>query len=424
MQNPIDYTLDVKNPVQSALQGYQVGQQIRQSRLQESQIASKQQRAQQMNADLSVLSENADATGKDYSQLMTKYPEVSDFLKKIFDVLSVDQQKNQISKVSQVYAALVNEDPETATSLLETQKTAALNAGLQEEADKADLMIKQIEMNPNAAKTSVRLSLSSAMGPSKFAQTFAALGRNKGFSVLNMKEKKELGLDPKKAHQIGPDGKIMAIGGGGVNVSVQAGAPPAGYRNVFNEKDQVISMEAIPGGPAALKIEGIIEAKKKSKQKGMREGEIFIQETEKLKDLVRSAPWYSPVAGVASEKVLPTLRQNRVNAQSIADSLAGRIGFNELQAMRDASATGGALGQVSERELKFLQGAKRSIQLAQSEDQLVKNLNEFTKDFNKIVHGDEYASFRQIPKIIAISERLGSELTDEEIQFMIDEGKI
>ena len=37
------------------------------------------------------------------------------------------------------------------------------------------------------------------------------------------------------------------------------------------------------------------------------------------------------------------------------DTIKANIGFDKLQKMRDASPTGGALGQVSERELGFLQ---------------------------------------------------------------------
>lgn len=55
-------------------------------------------------------------------------------------------------------------------------------------------------------------------------------------------------------------------------------------------------------------------------------------------------------------------------------SLQARIGFDELQEMRNNSPTGGALGQVSEREIDFLQRLKGSIDTIQSEGQLDGNL--------------------------------------------------
>jgi len=43
------------------------------------------------------------------------------------------------------------------------------------------------------------------------------------------------------------------------------------------------------------------------------------------------------------------------NVQKRIDSVKANVGFDKLQAMRDASPTGGALGQVSELELMYLQ---------------------------------------------------------------------
>jgi len=57
------------------------------------------------------------------------------------------------------------------------------------------------------------------------------------------------------------------------------------------------------------------------------------------------------------------------------------IGFNELQKMREASSTGGALGQVSEREIDFLQALAGSLKTNQSNAQLKKNLQDIQKSF-------------------------------------------
>lgn len=56
------------------------------------------------------------------------------------------------------------------------------------------------------------------------------------------------------------------------------------------------------------------------------------------------------------------------------DTIRANIGFEELQRMRDASKTGGALGQVSERENELLQAVWGSVQQSQSAEQLKENL--------------------------------------------------
>lgn len=55
-------------------------------------------------------------------------------------------------------------------------------------------------------------------------------------------------------------------------------------------------------------------------------------------------------------------------------TIQANIGFEELQRMRDESPTGGALGQVSERELGFLQSVIANLENSQSQEQFESNL--------------------------------------------------
>ena len=48
------------------------------------------------------------------------------------------------------------------------------------------------------------------------------------------------------------------------------------------------------------------------------------------------------------------------------DTLKANIGFGELQAMREASKTGGALGQISDRESQLLQASLGALDMGQS----------------------------------------------------------
>ncbi|MCE7031734.1 hypothetical protein LY625_03730 [Lysobacter sp. GX 14042] len=67
------------------------------------------------------------------------------------------------------------------------------------------------------------------------------------------------------------------------------------------------------------------------------------------------------------------LRRDLGTLQAIA-------GFDELNAMRAASPTGGALGNVTERELAFLQSVVRNIENSQSPEQLRRNLQDFHRE--------------------------------------------
>jgi hypothetical protein len=78
-------------------------------------------------------------------------------------------------------------------------------------------------------------------------------------------------------------------------------------------------------------------------------------------------------AGVGSlMRFLPETPARRL--ELALDSVKANIGFEALQQMRDASKTGGALGQVTERELQFLQRTIAPIEGDLSPEDLRRNL--------------------------------------------------
>lgn len=85
------------------------------------------------------------------------------------------------------------------------------------------------------------------------------------------------------------------------------------------------------------------------------------------------------------------------NLQRRVETLKANLGFDKLQSMRDASPTGGALGQVSERELTLLTSALTSLDPNMGEDRLIEALEKVQRHYNtwrdtltgKIPEGDE-----------------------------------
>lgn len=66
-------------------------------------------------------------------------------------------------------------------------------------------------------------------------------------------------------------------------------------------------------------------------------------------------------------------------------TIKANLGFDALQQMRDASPTGGALGQVAIKELEALQATIASISQGQSADELTKNLNKIEKHYTAYI---------------------------------------
>jgi len=82
----------------------------------------------------------------------------------------------------------------------------------------------------------------------------------------------------------------------------------------------------------------------------------FIKDIEKLRD----SPGLSEITGFAAGR-LPGLTANGRAAQALYDKIVAKGGFQALQDLRDASKTGGALGNVSNQEGKQLTASFAAI---------------------------------------------------------------
>lgn len=71
---------------------------------------------------------------------------------------------------------------------------------------------------------------------------------------------------------------------------------------------------------------------------------------------------------------LPEFGLGARDLKVVIDTVKANIGFEELNMMRQESKTGGALGQVTERELELLQATISGLDQAQSKEQLQNNL--------------------------------------------------
>jgi type II secretory pathway pseudopilin PulG len=85
------------------------------------------------------------------------------------------------------------------------------------------------------------------------------------------------------------------------------------------------------------------------------------------------------VQGNIPETALSLLSQDAANALSDYNELLAVAGFQELQAMRDASPTGGALGQVSDSENRLLQQSAFASSRTQDEAKFKESLRSYIK---------------------------------------------
>lgn len=92
-----------------------------------------------------------------------------------------------------------------------------------------------------------------------------------------------------------------------------------------------------------------------------------------------------PVAGLFATTASEIGGTDSANLRQAIATIESSIGFDRLQKMRDDSPTGGALGQVSERELSLLNASLGSLSQMQSEEQLRTNLERVRTHYDNFI---------------------------------------
>jgi hypothetical protein len=97
----------------------------------------------------------------------------------------------------------------------------------------------------------------------------------------------------------------------------------------------------------------------------------------------------NPTVGFLSDTAKGIGGTDAANLDAALSTITSSVGFDRLQAMRDASPTGGALGQVSENELRQLNASLGSISQLQDDEQLLKNLEKIKARYSSAVKAIE-----------------------------------
>ncbi len=161
---------------------------------------------------------------------------------------------------------------------------------------------------------------------------------------------------------------------------------------------QARSPVAVPiaGGPVeAEQAEAAAAAGERAKQEEQSR-DIVVQDIDRILSMTGEEEGL-PVTGIAGATLsqVPGTRQRDVAA--LLDTIRSNVGFDKLQQMRNASPTGGALGQVSERENVLLQSTLGSLEQSQSTEQFERNLRRLRDVYLDVVHGPS-GRFKDMPQ--------------------------
>jgi hypothetical protein len=129
--------------------------------------------------------------------------------------------------------------------------------------------------------------------------------------------------------------------------ATQQPKPPQGFRYTADGT----ALEPIPGGPKDTTAKDIAKARG-----AIQRADTVIQSVDEA--LKQTGPLTTGLPGQVLGAIPGT---SAYDLDGTLDTIKANLGFAELQAMRDASPTGGALGQVAIQELNMLQSTLASL---------------------------------------------------------------
>jgi hypothetical protein len=162
MQNP--FYIQQPDLVEQYGRGYEIGAMQREDQKAQQAEAANAEMMQQFQSDLYSIYQNPEAGAREYGALQIKYPQMAESIKKTFESVDGEKQKNIVSEVTQVYSALQNGRPEYAVSLLREKADAARNAGDEGQAKKYEDMAQMGELDPMLLKDSTGMTLYAIKG--------------------------------------------------------------------------------------------------------------------------------------------------------------------------------------------------------------------------------------------------------------------
>lgn len=164
MVRPIDYTIDVQNPIQRALQGYQLGQNIRQGIVARRLIEEQQERKKNFISDMSSYANKETVTAADTRQIYAKYPEFAQNIERGVSMLKDEQKQEYANQLMPFYTAVRTGENQYAKEYIERLQAAYENSGDKVQAERIGGLARSLEKGPQQAVLASRLILGPLMG--------------------------------------------------------------------------------------------------------------------------------------------------------------------------------------------------------------------------------------------------------------------
>ena len=164
----------------------------------------------------------------------------------------------------------------------------------------------------------------------------------------------------------------------------QIGSIPPGYELTRDDQNRVTGMRPIPGSPAAREEADRAKAAGVRAEATQQTGGTVIGAIDRANEIMRTATL--PTTGFLGERFANVGGTGARDLAGSLNTIRANIGFDQLNQMRQASPTGGALGNVSNQEIAYLQAVLGDLSQSQSGGELQRNLRRMREAYEEIVN--------------------------------------
>lgn len=348
MVAPIDYTTQVLNPFQAALQGVQAGVGLQNIQAQRAAAQAQVQQQQALGEAMRGLTDKirmGTAGQSDFQQIALLAPkDQSEAALKIWDSMSKDRQQGILSFGSQVMAALGSKNPQIGIDLLKERAAAERDTGNVEQARAYDTWARLAELDPANSQATIGGLLQGLPGGDKAIEAWTKVQQERRAA-----EMQPLEMEAKRRE--------------GVPASIQEAID---YGNLKPEQQKTFqTMQVLKKPPAAVTNVNVTNLEKTASGELAKLLPDLYEQANSAATLLSDIPRYRKALETA---ITGPFAEQRLTAARIANSLGftGDKGINATQELIQGNAemalkSRGMMkgqGQITEGEQKLLMRAR------------------------------------------------------------------
>lgn len=348
MVQPIDYTTQVLNPFQAALQGVQAGVGLRNVQAQREAAQQEMQRQQVLGEAMRGLIDKirARTAGKsDFQQIALLAPkDQSEAALKILESMDKATQQGILSFGSQVMSALGSKNPQIGIDLLKERAAAERDTGNLEQARAYDTWARLAELDPASSQATIGGLLQGLPGGDKAIEAWTKVQQERRAAEMHPLE-----MEAKRRE--------------GVPASIQEAID---YGNLKPEQQKTFqTLQVLKKPPAAVTNVNVTNLEKTASGELAKLLPDLYEQANSAATLLSDIPRYRKALETA---ITGPFAEQRLTAARIANSLGftGDKGINATQELIQGNAemalkSRGMMkgqGQITEGEQKLLMRAR------------------------------------------------------------------